>query len=621
MAHGQRSKVVHVVSGAALLGGLLAALLSGCGSFQCTELQTSGKCTACSSASKCTTCTEGYDLFGSSDAAQCKIACTSEQKLNDCTACEDGKTCIQCSEGYLPHEGNCQFQCNADQLAQGCTNCEHETKCLDCKAGFEVFEGNCIEACTAEQGAKQCKRCSSTSKCETCQEGYATKNVTNGEIICVADCIVAGKDDLAPDLNLEPQIRNGFEYPSMCVDEEDAHFFAIGDWGGFEIGHNGKDDARTNNGDTVSPNKNAKYGAAGDITGNRYTWDPAIDGQAGRLVANAMNELAKTKKPRFVLNVGDSFYWGGLQEVGCGGDPKKAWDNWRWQKSFRDVHNIPHPTHPEVQVPWFSVLGNHDYGGIHIDSGWDHQIYQTYKPGVNWRMPGQYWSQEIKFRHFSMEVYMLDGNYVDAYPIGVLPNNNICQLKRSPSNGVCDVPGIHAPLKHGPDCFKWFQRVWKDTMVWLEKKLKSSKAHYTMITTHYIANCHNPEMANMMRQYGVDLCVVGHSHWNVIGQDAVNPVTGTIDPSLCSAEQPCAGEPLAIITGGGGGINGEAKANKDNGIYGFIDFHVDRTQFKARIVNYAGNQAGPEWVMKRRPKSSRNETTDVAVQNTKDVIV
>ena len=87
--------------------------------------------------------------------------------------------------------------------------------------------------------------------------------------------------------------------------------------------------------------------------------------------------------------------------------------------------------------------------------------------------------------------------------------------------------------------------------------------------------------------------MVGHSHWNVIGQEKVNPQTGIIDPSLCSADRVCEEEPLSIITGGGGGINSEAKATENNGMYGFIDFHVTPTHFNARIINWAGEQSSP----------------------------
>lgn len=65
------------------------------------------------------------------------------------------------------------------------------------------------------------------------------------------------------------------------------------------------------------------------------------------LVAEAMTVQAQRLRPNFVLGMGDNFYPNGLGSVQ---DPA-------FQKSFSDLYSAP-----ALQVPWFNVLGNHDYG-------------------------------------------------------------------------------------------------------------------------------------------------------------------------------------------------------------------------------------------------------------------
>merc|ERR1712087_994241 len=106
---------------------------------------------------------------------------------------------------------------------------------------------------------------------------------------CAAACLQPGwKRPAIP----QPGIYNGIEWPLQCQDGVSSHFFAIGDWGGGAPGvpvHDPKPRALVK----------------------------GIDDQAQALVADAMNSRAAVSKPSFVLNVGDNFYWGGVN-VPCG---------------------------------------------------------------------------------------------------------------------------------------------------------------------------------------------------------------------------------------------------------------------------------------------------------------
>jgi hypothetical protein len=100
----------------------------------------------------------------------------------------------------------------------------------------------------------------------------------------------------------------------LAEDPEQGYYMIIGDWGGETIG---------------------------------------CRDRQGR-VAGKMKEFVRRNQPRkllFVLNVGDSFYWVGLEDSFR--DLERT-----WRSHFGDAD----PAVDLTRVPWFSVMGNHDYG-------------------------------------------------------------------------------------------------------------------------------------------------------------------------------------------------------------------------------------------------------------------
>jgi tartrate-resistant acid phosphatase type 5 len=93
-------------------------------------------------------------------------------------------------------------------------------------------------------------------------------------------------------------------------------------------------------------------------------------------VAGQMAKASKVLNPGFIISVGDNFYEDGVKSV----------DDAHWRKSFEEVYRDP-----ALQVPWYCILGNHDY-----HSNCDAQIaYGKINP--RWKMPARYYveSQQI----------------------------------------------------------------------------------------------------------------------------------------------------------------------------------------------------------------------------------
>jgi acid phosphatase len=98
-------------------------------------------------------------------------------------------------------------------------------------------------------------------------------------------------------------------------------------------------------------------------------------GRAGefhqRDVANQMGLAAAKWRCRFIVSVGDNFYEKGVQSAA---DPQ-------WKSSFEDVY-----TASSLAVPWYAILGNHDYKG-------PPQAQLDYaKTHPKWKMPARYFS-------------------------------------------------------------------------------------------------------------------------------------------------------------------------------------------------------------------------------------
>ncbi|CAJ1431891.1 unnamed protein product [Effrenium voratum] len=376
------------------------------------------------------------------------------------------------------------------------------------------------------------------------------------------------------------QQYNGVTWPTMKVGhKQEYHMFAIGDWGSL-VGTNPGRMIQYAGGHLGGPHTMARWrGAcntdtmmdcmAGKECPDTCHFDADVDPKAQVRVADALKKRAPSSKPDVILNVGDNFYWGGVN-TNCGTPMDKIHPVTAHQftEIFERVYHGPGID----GVPWLSVLGNHDYGGFQFNKGWDQQIAYTWASN-RWVMPGQYFMQRVEYPEFSVEMYMLDTNMMDSHPKHADPKHNICGEMNNPPGASCSATGGPKDLD---DCFKFMWDVWRAEQKWVEEKLEKSTADWQMVVTHFQCGHQAEWYKKLHKKLGLDLLVTGHTH-----TQAIFDKWKVLDGLTC------------FITGGGGGITSENPPEVPRSTaYGFFDLTLSKDEIKLESVNFKGEVVG-----------------------------
>eukprot|EP00440_Ansanella_granifera_P036483 gb/GFBE01039584.1/.p1 GENE.gb/GFBE01039584.1/~~gb/GFBE01039584.1/.p1 ORF type:complete len:571 (+),score=105.94 gb/GFBE01039584.1/:1-1713(+) len=382
---------------------------------------------------------------------------------------------------------------------------------------------------------------------------------------------------------------NGVKLKDTCIndnihqrEEKGNVVFIIGDWGGI------------NNGQGPQPADNTKS------KGKNRALNFAVDRWAQQAVAHQFNMRARWRRPDYVLNVGDNFYWGGV-DCWCG---KPAWNQCDTSQ-FRWIYENVYKGPGVDGVQWLSVLGNHDYGGWQFNRGWDQAIAYSWKKHWyntgRWVQPAQFYSATVHYNHnFSVDYFMVDTNVADAKPHWQDPNHNLCGV-HNPWGASCGVEGPH----NAYTCWIWFRKLWNKQKAWLEKNLAlaANRSEWQIIVTHFPASYHSWYWKPLAEKYGIDVFVSGHRH----EQFLVGPWTGwnPIKPSTL------------VISGGGGGVTSERYPNTWgwDDEYGFMDMTIWRDKLKIQAVSHGGKLRRTVWVHKRFPAPPTTTTTTLPGQN------
>eukprot|EP00418_Pyrodinium_bahamense_P001412 CAMPEP_0179016278 /NCGR_PEP_ID=MMETSP0796-20121207/3231_1 /TAXON_ID=73915 /ORGANISM="Pyrodinium bahamense, Strain pbaha01" /LENGTH=400 /DNA_ID=CAMNT_0020711951 /DNA_START=248 /DNA_END=1450 /DNA_ORIENTATION=- len=303
-----------------------------------------------------------------------------------------------------------------------------------------------------------------------------------------------------------------------------------------------------------------------------------VDDQPQTLVANAFKARAAEKDPQYILNVGDNFYWGGI-EKNCGTPMGEI--SYTAHHQFDQIFEGVYQGAGLSGKPWLSVLGNHDWGGRVFNNGWDQQIAYTWA-SQRWLLPAPYWSVHVEYpdQKFSVDFYMLDSNFVDAKEPSEDPEHNICGAKHNPSDANCSIADGPSSVD---TCPQYFADLWSEQKTWVQRLLSSSQATWQIVVTHFPCGHEQGFYRALHTMYGLDLLVTGHRHDQELWL-----------PSMTSKNH--MGGLTCIVTGGGGGITSEATPDPENqedwygeAQYGFYDLTITREGILIQSINYNGS--------------------------------
>lgn len=161
-----------------------------------------------------------------------------------------------------------------------------------------------------------------------------------------------------------------------------------------------------------------------------------------------------------VISTGDNIYPNGVDSA----------DDPQWKRKFADIYTGRH-----LQVPWWAVLGNHDYR-----KNVDAQV-EYGKRDTRWHMPARYYRTEIEIdAETKLAVFALDTQAI---------------LQRTEG--------------------------WKEQVQWLRKSLEGEKAAWKIVVGHHplrSAGAYGDQawmithIKPLLDRYGVAMYLCGHDH-------------------------------------------------------------------------------------------------------------
>lgn len=191
-------------------------------------------------------------------------------------------------------------------------------------------------------------------------------------------------------------------------------------------------------------------------------------------IAELMGKVAEAVGPDAILALGDIHHYLGIESVN---DPL-------WTTNYELMYS-----HPELQVEWCPILGNHEYRG-------NTQAVMDYSAtSRRWNMPSRYYT-----RIFDNDGTRVKVVFIDTAPI---------------------IDKYHADTAEYPDAGR--QDV-DAQLQWLDRELsRDDKADWTIVAGHHPVYAQTPKQSSertdmqkkvdpILRKHKVDMYVCGHIH-------------------------------------------------------------------------------------------------------------
>jgi tartrate-resistant acid phosphatase type 5 len=248
-------------------------------------------------------------------------------------------------------------------------------------------------------------------------------------------------------------------------------------------------------------------------------------------VADQMAIACEKAGASFVIAVGDNFYERGVTSL----------EDDHWQKSFEQVYAAP-----SLQIPWYVILGNHDYAGKTAPQ------LEYAKTHPRWIMPARYYTQTYPVDSGAT----LECFYIDSCPF-------VAEYQNNPEFSEISAQDPKAQLQ------------------WLEQSLAASKAEWKLVFGHHpiyssgLAHGNQPEMINLilplLLKYKVQAYFAGHDH------DLEHLKVGDLD---------------LIVSGAGSEhrpVKEPATSPFSTATSGFALASLGTTEMQVRFIDNAGN--------------------------------
>lgn len=191
-------------------------------------------------------------------------------------------------------------------------------------------------------------------------------------------------------------------------------------------------------------------------------------------VAGLMGDMAAVVDPECVVAPGDVHHFEGIRSVS---DPL-------WLTNFELIYS-----HPDLMLPWFPLLGNHEYRG-------NTQAVIDYSDvSRRWMMPARYYTKVVEDNGVSIRLVLIDTTpLIDKY-----------------QNDSIDYPDAH-------------KQDAGEQLRWIDKTLAGAAEDWVVVIGHHPVYAQTPKSESertdlqqrllpLLRRYGnVDMYVSGHIH-------------------------------------------------------------------------------------------------------------
>lgn len=190
-------------------------------------------------------------------------------------------------------------------------------------------------------------------------------------------------------------------------------------------------------------------------------------------IAERMGKMAGELDVEAVLALGDIHHFMGVESVN---DPL-------WMTNYELIYS-----HPELQIPWYPILGNHEYRGN------TQAVLDYSNVSRRWQMPARYYSKVFEEDGATLRVVFIDTTpLIDKYHKDSL-----------------DYPSVP-------------QQDAKKQLAWLEEELNGAKEDWVVVVGHHPIYAHTTKSESerkdmqkrvdpILRRHNVDMYICGHIH-------------------------------------------------------------------------------------------------------------